>query len=68
MKGKKFTEYTFEIKAKLKTTLPGINSDVNYDYALQKVFKDTYKDFLINKDHFECIKVQEHECFEEEVE
>jgi hypothetical protein len=66
MKGKKITEYTFEVKAKLKIVLTGIESDENYHFAFQKVFKDIYKDFLIKEDNIECIDVKEHECFEKE--
>jgi len=54
MKGKKMTEYTFEIKGKVKVTVNGMDTEENYQKALQeavdKAKKEIDQDWVLMDD------------------
>jgi len=63
MNGTKMTEYTFEVKTKVKVTISGRDTDNNYQKAvLEAVAQLKDEDW---EDNMECIYAEEFDDFED---
>ena len=63
---KKMTEYTFEIKSAIKVSVPGRDTDKNFELAIKKALKTIYLDQMIEESNLECADASTYELEEPE--